>query len=125
MTQEFHLALQLSEKHQTLLRLDYNISEDHKLTLRNNFVTGFADNLEWTPTVFNFGNQGYKHNSTTNSIVAELKVSSPISFQMTVSLSTVNDERTYNGRVFPHIEIIDNTSNTILREHTVKHQFMD
>jgi hypothetical protein len=32
---------------------------------------------------------------------------------MTVSLSTVNDERTYNGRVFPHIEIIDNTSNTI------------
>jgi hypothetical protein len=44
---------------------------------------------------------------------------------MTVSLSTVNDERTYNGRVFPHIEIIDNTSNTILREHTVKHQFMD
>jgi hypothetical protein len=44
---------------------------------------------------------------------------------MTVSLSTVNDERTYNGRVFPHIEIIDNTSNTILREHIVKHQFMD
>jgi hypothetical protein len=86
------------------------------LTLRNNFVTGFADNLEWTPTVFNFGNQGYKHNSTTNSIVAELKVSSPISFQMTVSLSTVNDERTYNGRVFL-ILIIDNTSNTILREY--------
>jgi hypothetical protein len=25
---------------------------------------------------------------------------------MTVSLSTVNDERTYNGRVFPHIEIM-------------------
>jgi hypothetical protein len=44
---------------------------------------------------------------------------------MTVSLSTVNDERTYNGRVFPHIEIIDNTSNYFLREHTVKHQFMD
>jgi hypothetical protein len=35
----------------SFLRLDYNISEDHKLTLRNNFVTGFADNLEWTPTV--------------------------------------------------------------------------
>jgi hypothetical protein len=57
MTQEFHLALQLSEKTKLFLRLDY-ISEDHKLTLRNNFVTGFADNLEWTPTVFNFGNQG-------------------------------------------------------------------
>jgi hypothetical protein len=71
----------IERKTQTLFCV-YNISEDHKLTLRNNFVTGFADNLEWTPTVFNFGNQGYKHNSTTNSIVAELKVSSPISFQI-------------------------------------------
>ena len=97
------------------LRLDYNISEDHKFTLRNNFVTGFADNLEWTPTVFNFGNQGYRHNSVTNSTVAELKskFSNKLSNKMTLSLSTVNDERTYNGRVFPHIEIIDNTSNTI------------
>jgi hypothetical protein len=41
-----------------------------------------------------------------------------------VSLSTVNDERTYNGRVFPHIEIIDNTSNYFAGTYR-EHQFMD
>ncbi|MGZ9676004.1 TonB-dependent receptor [Flavobacterium sp. GNP001] len=110
------LDAQIKRKNTKLfLRLDYNISDNHKLTLRNNFVTGFADNLEWTPTVYNFTNQGYRHNSTTNSIVAELKskFSNALSNKLTVSLSTVNDDRTYSGRVFPHIEIIDNTANTI------------
>ncbi|QZK90139.1 carboxypeptidase regulatory-like domain-containing protein [Flavobacterium sp. CHNK8] len=110
------LNAQIERKNTKLfLRLDYNISDDHKLTLRNNFVKGYADNLEWTPTVFNFTNQGYRHNSTTNSIVAELKskFTNQLSNKMTVSLSTVNDDRTYEGRVFPHLEIIDNTSNTV------------
>lgn len=97
------------------LRFDYSISNKHKLTLRNNFVTAYADNLEWTAKVFNFGNQGYRHNSTTNSLVGELKsnFNSNWNNKLIVSYSTVNDDRTYDGRVFPHLEIIDNTSNTI------------
>lgn len=97
------------------LRFDYNLSENHKLTLRNNFVTGFADNLEWSPNVFNFGNQGYRHNSITNTLAMELKskFSQNLSNKLTISNSTVNDDRTYNGKVFPHLEIIDNTANTI------------
>jgi hypothetical protein len=62
----------IERKTQTLLRLDYNISEDHKLTLRNNFVTGFADNLEWTP-LFLILVIKYKHNSTTNSTCGRIK----------------------------------------------------
>ena len=97
------------------LRFDLNISENHKLTVRNNFVTGFADNLEWTPNVFNFGNQGYRHNSVTNTLAAELKskFSQNLSNKLIISNSSVNDGRTYNGKVFPHLEIIDNTANTI------------
>lgn len=97
------------------LRLDYNISDKHKLTLRNNFVTGFADNLEWSQNIFNFGNQGFRHNSTTNSIVAELKsrFTNNLSNKLTISHTTVKDDRTFKGKVFPHIEIINNTSNTI------------
>ena len=53
-------------------RLDYNISKKHKLTFRNNFVNSFADNLEWNQAVFNFGNQGYRHNSILNSTTFEL-----------------------------------------------------
>ena len=97
------------------LRFDYNLSENHKLTLRNNFVTGFADNLEWSTNIFNFGNQGYRHNSVTNTLAAELKskFNQNLSNKLIISNSTVNDDRTYNGKVFPHLEIIDNTANTI------------
>ncbi len=97
------------------LRFDYNLSENHKLTLRNNFVTGFADNLEWTSTIFNFGNQGYRHNSITNTLAAELKskFSQNLSNKLIISNSTVNDNRSYDGKVFPHLEITDNTANTI------------
>ena len=97
------------------LRFDYNLSENHKLTIRNNFVTGFADNLEWTTNVFNFGNQGYRHNSITNTLAFELKskLSQNLFNKLIISNSTVNDDRTYNGKIFPHLEIIDNTANTI------------
>lgn len=97
------------------LRFDFNISEKHKLTLRNNLVKGYADNLEWSQNFFNFGNQGYRHNSFTNSFLAELKsnLSSTISNKLTIGNTRVNDERTYNGEVFPHLEITYNTANTI------------
>ena len=97
------------------LRFDYNLSQNHKITVRNNFVTGFADNLEWSTNVFNFGNQGYRHNSVTNTLAMELKskLSQNLSNKLIISNSTVNDDRIYDGKVFPHLEIIDNTANTI------------
>ena len=97
------------------LRLDYNLSQNHKLTLRDNFVTGFRDNLEWTANVFNFGNQGYRHQSTTNSLVAELrsKLSSGLNNKLNISLTTVNDARTTNGDLFPHLEINESASNIL------------
>ena len=98
-----------------LLRLDYNLSEKHRLSLRDNYVTGYADNLERSPTVLNFGNQGFRHNSRTNSLVAELKstFSNQVSNQLIVGHNTVNENRDYNGRIFPHLEINFNTSTVI------------
>ncbi|PJJ59514.1 TonB-dependent receptor [Hymenobacter chitinivorans] len=98
-----------------LLRLDYNISDKHRLSLRDNYVTGFADNLERSPTVLNFGNQGFRHHSRTNSLVAELKSSftSRVSNQLIVGYNTVNENRTYDGPLFPHLEINYNTSTVI------------
>lgn len=98
-----------------LLRLDYNLSEKHRLVLRDNYVTGFADNLERSPTVLNFGNQGFRHNSRTNSLVAELKstFSSQVSNQLIVGLNTVSENRSYAGRIFPHLEINYNTATSI------------
>jgi hypothetical protein len=96
-------------------RLDYSISDKHKLTIRNNFVTGFNDNLERTTNVFNFGNQGYRHHSTTNSLVGELKskINSKINNKLNVSFTSVNDKRTFDGDLFPHLEINESASNII------------
>ncbi len=96
-------------------RLDFNLSANHQLTLRDNYVTGFADRLEWTPNFFNFGNQGYRHSSRTNSLVAELRsiLKANLYNKLTLSQTTVVDARTFAGRVFPHIEINYNTANTI------------
>ena len=95
-------------------RLDYNISNKHKFTFRNNFVKSFADNLEWNQAVFNFGNQGYRHNSILNSITFELNstLSENSSNILTVGYNKVKEDRSYDGRVFPHLEITD-TSNRI------------
>ena len=104
-----------SQSVKLFFRLDYNLSNKHKITLRNNFVTGYADNLEWTSSIFNFGNQGYKHKSITNSIVGELKskFNSKSDNKLNISYTTVNDNRTFNGSIFPHLEINENASNII------------
>jgi hypothetical protein len=97
------------------LRFDFNLSEKHKLTLRNNLVDGYADNLEWSQNFFNFGNQGFRHNTFTNSFLAELKSNfgPNLTNKFTIGNTRVNDERTYDGEVFPHLEITYNTANTI------------
>lgn len=94
-------------------RLDYNISTNHKLTFRNNFVKSYADNLEWNEAVFNFGNQGYRHNSILNGTTFELNssLSENTANILTLGYTKVKENRTYDGRIFPHIEINDASNN--------------
>ncbi len=96
-------------------RLDYNISQKHKLTLRNNYVNSYADNLEWNSSIFNFGNQGYRHNSVANSLALELKSNfdNGLSNNLTLGFNTVKEDRDFDGRVFPHIQIASNSTNRI------------
>ena len=90
-------------------RLDYNLSDKHKLTLRNNYVNSFSDNLEWNESIFNFGNQGYRHNSVANSLTAEWNAnfSNTSSNVLSIGYNRVVEDRDFDGRVFPHIEIQD------------------
>jgi hypothetical protein len=91
------------------LRLDYNISDQTKLTLRNNFVSSFADNLEWNESIFNFGNQGFRHNSIANSFTAELnsKFNNNASNLLSIGYNLGKEDRTFDGDVFPHIQVSD------------------
>ncbi len=96
-------------------RLDYNLSEVHKLTFRNNYVNSFADNLEWNSTFFNFGNQGYRHNSVANSLAVELKSNFKTGHtnKLSIGYNTVKEDRDFNGRVFPHIQIATSSASRI------------
>jgi len=97
-------------------RLDYNLGKKHQLTLRDNFVQAYADNLERGVNVLRYGTQGYRHNSTNNSLVGELRsiFNNNVSNHLIVGYNKVEDNRTYDGNVFPHVEIVHNTANTIL-----------
>lgn len=96
-------------------RLDWNISNKHKLQVRNNYVNAFSDYLERGANSLNFESQGYRHISNTNSSVLELKsnFSNKISNNLIIGYSTVNDNREIAGAIFTHIEITYNTANII------------
>ena len=95
-------------------RLDYVVNDHHTITLRHNNVNGFADNLEWSNNFFNFGNQGYRHQSNSNSAVLELKSNFRNVFnKFNISYNRVKEGRTFNDRVFPHIQIATSASSRI------------
>lgn len=91
------------------LRFDFNISEKTKFTLRNNYVNSYADNLEWNESIFNFGNQGFRHNSVANSLTVELnsKYNNRSSNLLSIGYNSVKEGRDFEGRVFPHLQISD------------------
>ena len=91
------------------VRFDFNISENTKLTLRNNYVNSFADNLEWNESIFNFGNQGFRHNSIANSLTAELNsnFNNTSSNVISVGYNIGRENRDFEGEVFPHLQISD------------------
>jgi len=110
----FESASNIIQSSKVFLRFDFLIDEKHKLTLRNNFVSGFADNLEWSQSIFNFGNQGFRHNNLTNSTVLELKSNFTNIFnKLNVSYNRVEEGRTFEGRIFPHIQIATSSASRI------------
>ena len=96
------------------LRFDYIINANHKLTFRNNLVSSFSDNLEWSQSFFNFGNQGFRHNNLSNSSVLELKSNFKTVFnRLNVSFNRVEEGRNFDGRIFPHLQIASSSASRI------------
>lgn len=96
-------------------RLDYKIGQNHKLVLRHNLVKSYADQLEWSASIFNFGNQGFRHNSLANSTALELKSQfrKRFSNNLKVGYNNVAENRDFEGRVFPHLQIATSSTNRI------------
>lgn len=96
-----------TDNNKIFARLDYNINDKNTLILRHNLVEARRQNLSRSGTIFNFGSQGFTHNSTTNSTVLELKsqLKDNVFNNLIVGFSKVKDFREPFQELFPHIEI--------------------
>jgi hypothetical protein len=89
-------------------RLDWNINDRNRLTLRHNFVDSDLDLLSRDSLYsFNFGNAGIIYLNKTNSTVLQLNsvLGSNFHNELLLNYSTIRDNPTYMGEAFPKIEV--------------------
>lgn len=94
-------------------RIDWNINEKHRLTIRHNYIKAFDDNITRSTSVFRFGNNAYRFNNSQNITVAEIRsrFTNQLSNNLILGLHRIRDFRETPGQVFPFIEISKGISN--------------
>ncbi len=102
------------ESNKLFARVDWNIDNENKLTLRNNYVDAFDEILSRTTASFYFENANYRFNSKTNQTVLQLSstLGSKFANELIVGYTTVRDARDFLGSPFPfaRINYLGNTS---------------
>lgn len=88
-------------------RLDFNLAENHSLTLRHNYVDAADVVNRPNSFAFEFASEGYDFLTETNSTVAQLNstISNTMFNELRVAFQTIKDRRSGVGTPFPHIEI--------------------
>ena len=88
-------------------RIDWNINDKHRLTVRHNYIKAYDDNISRSGTLFRFGNNSYRFNNKQNTTVAELRsrFTNSLSNDLIFSVQRIRDYRTTYGSLFPSIEI--------------------
>ncbi|WP_081981564.1 TonB-dependent receptor domain-containing protein [Alistipes sp. ZOR0009] len=101
-----------TESKKLFTRLDYNISEKHKLVLRYNYVDAFDDKLSRSDKSLTFNNGGYKFNNKTHGLVAELnsRFNPILSNEFRFGYTRIRDSRVGMGGRIPNITIENYTS---------------
>ncbi|QDW27925.1 TonB-dependent receptor [Pedobacter sp. KBS0701] len=97
-----------SQSNKFFNRLDWNISENTQLTIRNNTIVSKATNLERDQSNFRFGGIDFKQNNNQSSTVADLKTrfGNSATNNLILGYSTVHDFRNpLSNPAVPQIEI--------------------
>ncbi|MCX6558805.1 MAG: TonB-dependent receptor [Candidatus Aminicenantes bacterium] len=98
-----------SDNTKIFVRLDYNISDKHRLTLRHNYVKGTADNQpsKATSSCFAFADVFYQLNNKTNSTVLQLNstLGNNLFNELTLNYPTIRDFRAVPEPFFPQVKV--------------------
>lgn len=88
-------------------RIDWNINSKNQLTIRNNYIKAYDDNISRSSTSFRFGNNAYRFNDKQNNSVLELRsqISETLSNNLILGYSRIRDSRDAQGALFPQIRI--------------------
>lgn len=97
-------------------KLDWNINDNHKLSLKHSYVTAeqFSPSRS-SATALNFINGSQIFNSVTNSTSLELnsRFGNKFSNNLVVAYTNVADDRDASGNPFPTVQIFDGANQSI------------
>ena len=99
---------QSQDNNKLLLKLDYNLAQNHKLTLRYNYVDAVdEDGIGRDDEEYSFSNRQYEFNSTQNSVVAQLNSTFGNSAynELRVVYTRIRDSRDVVAEAFPEVEV--------------------
>ncbi len=90
-------------------RLDWNLDETNRLTLRHNFVDASDDVFRPTTANVLFGNRNYVFNNNVNSTVLQWSSTygANMSNELIVGYTRIRDSRDYVGSMFPTVNVSD------------------
>lgn len=99
-----------TQSNKIFARLDFNLSENNTLTIRNNYVKAFDDNITRASNNIRFSNNTYRFNDEQNSTVAELntRFAGGFSNKLILTYNRIRDTRGPVGAAGPAFQISDN-----------------
>jgi hypothetical protein len=96
-----------TESTKLLARVDWNINQNNKFTLRYNFLDGNKLNFSNGDHALHFNDNGYTMVNKTHSLVAELnsRFNEKLSNELRMGFTSVRDHREIGGQAMPYIMI--------------------
>jgi hypothetical protein len=112
----FNNNVRTLESDKLIAKLDYNINDNHKVSLKHSYVkaANFSPSRS-SATAINFINGSQLFNSTTNSTALELnsRFGNKFSNNLVIAYTDVLDDRDAKGDPFPTVQIFDGSNQSI------------